>query len=153
MKIGNIVKHVFRKRTLYLVIDTDNPNEIIITKVTQGKGYPLAEDDNFYKATTDQLTVIDHEPGYENAATYSISLIREKQNKALEGDYSQVDEKTHQKFVSLAGALSPENLACDGELPKTETQKRLKSLKKEWKELEKKVGFKVSENSVWNRFL
>ncbi len=153
MEKGNIVKHAYRKRNLYLVVNADNPQEVLITKVKKGKGYPLAEDDILYKAPLNQLKVIDYEPAYKKVETYNLSLVRREQDKAKEGDYSQVPEEIHRKFLGIAGSLSPENLACDGELPRAEAQKRLKSLQKQWKELEKSLGFKVSEDSVWNREL
>ena len=46
---------------------------------------------------------------------------------------------------NLAGDLSPENLTCDGELNRTQINAKLRAIKGEWKELEKKLGRKVSE--------
>lgn len=49
-------------------------------------------------------------------------------------------------FEDLACRLSPENLACDGEIPKYMIQQRYREIVKEWKALEKKAGRKVSES-------
>lgn len=53
------------------------------------------------------------------------------------------------EFLSLANAMSPENLFADGERPKAQAMKLLKTLKARWKELEKKAGRKVTEDEVW----
>lgn len=45
----------------------------------------------------------------------------------------------------LCGELSPENLSCDGELSRTGINTKLRAIKGEWKEIEKKLGRKVSE--------
>ena len=54
-----------------------------------------------------------------------------------------------QRFVTLAFQLSPENLSCDGELPRAEVRRRHKKLTAEWKKLEKEVGRTVSETEAW----
>ena len=51
--------------------------------------------------------------------------------------------------MDLACRLSPENLACDGEASSSYIKKELRDIRKEWKALEKRVGFKVSENDIW----
>ena len=53
------------------------------------------------------------------------------------------------KFLSIANALSPENLSCDGELSRTQVQARYKKLKKDWSDLEKEVGFTVTEETIY----
>jgi hypothetical protein len=45
--------------------------------------------------------------------------------------------------------LSPENLHCDGEISRTQAMKKLRALNAEWKEVEKILGRKVSEDEVW----
>ena len=54
------------------------------------------------------------------------------------------------KFSDLACQLSPENLSCDGELPRAQVQAKYRRLLKEWAALEKLVGRKVTENEVWS---
>lgn len=51
-------------------------------------------------------------------------------------------------FIDLVCRLSPENLACDGEISKTEIDRRYRQILKEWKVLEAKVGRKVSEEEA-----
>lgn len=53
------------------------------------------------------------------------------------------------EFIELATRLSPENLACDGEISRTETNKRYRQCLREWKALEVKAGVKVTESEVW----
>lgn len=54
------------------------------------------------------------------------------------------------KFLSLASALSPENLHCDGEISRTAAMRRKRAIMAEWKTLEKQAGQKVSEDNVWH---
>lgn len=49
-------------------------------------------------------------------------------------------------FEDLACRLSPENLACDGEIPQWQVKIRLKEIQAEWKALEMKAGRSVSES-------
>lgn len=53
------------------------------------------------------------------------------------------------QFQTLAAALSPENLACDGELRGRALVAKAKRLRGEWAKLEKAVGRRVSEDEVW----
>jgi hypothetical protein len=53
------------------------------------------------------------------------------------------------KFLQLACDLSPENLTCDGELPRSRVNQKLRILKAAWKALEKQVGRQVTEDEVW----
>lgn len=52
-------------------------------------------------------------------------------------------------FDALSGDLSPENLCCDGELSRTQTQMKYRKLMREWRALEKIIGRKVSEDEVF----
>ena len=63
-----------------------------------------------------------------------------------------LDKETYIKFLNLSSALSPENLHCDGEISRTEANRKYKSLMREWSNLEKKIGFKVSEDDVWRHY-
>lgn len=56
-------------------------------------------------------------------------------------------------FNDLTCRLSPENLTCDGELSRTEVNRRLAQIRKEWKALEKEIGYKVSEEDVFQHYL
>jgi len=59
----------------------------------------------------------------------------------------------YEAFVNLVCALSPENLTCDGELSRTQVNKRLASLRRDWKALEKKAGVKVSPDEIETEML
>jgi hypothetical protein len=47
-------------------------------------------------------------------------------------------------FNALSNRLSPENLHCDGEISRTEAKRKEVQIMKEWKELEKQAGRKVT---------
>jgi predicted Zn-dependent protease with MMP-like domain len=53
------------------------------------------------------------------------------------------------RFKGLSSLLSPENLSADGELPQRRIRKRRRMLLKAWKNLEEKVGRKVTDEEVW----
>lgn len=53
------------------------------------------------------------------------------------------------RFKQLACMLSPENLSCDGELSRTETDRRYRAFTKEWHGLEQILGRTVTEDEVW----
>lgn len=53
-----------------------------------------------------------------------------------------------QKFFKLINRLSPENLHCDGEISISQAQARQRQIMKEWRELEKEAGQKVSVAEV-----
>lgn len=59
------------------------------------------------------------------------------------------EEECKKLFQRLASALSPENLCCDGELPRSEVAKKARILNKAWADLEKIMGRKVSESETW----
>lgn len=52
-------------------------------------------------------------------------------------------------FRSLASQLSPENLTCDGELPRAQVRRRYATLMAQWRALERTVGRSVSESEAW----
>jgi len=57
----------------------------------------------------------------------------------------ETEEELMNALSHLSGDLSPENLTCDGELNRTQIAAKLRAIKGEWKEIEKKLGRKVSE--------
>ncbi len=63
-----------------------------------------------------------------------------------------LDKETYIKFMNLSNQLSPENLHCDGEISRAEANRKYKSLMREWSNLEKQIGFKVSEDEVWRHY-
>jgi hypothetical protein len=53
------------------------------------------------------------------------------------------------KFQDLLCRLSPENLHCDGEISMAQARRKASALRKQWKDLEKQVGRKVTEHEIW----
>lgn len=54
-----------------------------------------------------------------------------------------------ESFLALACQLSPENLCCDGEISAVAAHQRRNELLRDWADLERRVGRKVSEDEVW----
>jgi hypothetical protein len=75
--------------------------------------------------------------------------IERKRNQFRPQTQGLTDE-LKKKFLDLACRLSPENLACDGEIPQSEVRKRYAQCMREWKALEKLAGRKVSEMEAFD---
>ena len=60
----------------------------------------------------------------------------------------EIEKRYLVQFRDLTIKLSPENLTCDGELSASESDRKLKSLLKDWKRLERKVGRSVTEAEI-----
>lgn len=60
-----------------------------------------------------------------------------------------IDDSVMQQFFDLECQLSPENLHCDGEISRTEAQRKYVRLQKEWKVLEKTAGRKMESEEIW----
>ncbi len=74
--------------------------------------------------------------------------------EAVKGDGRPVlveglTEKIKAGFADLACQLSPENLTCDGESLASEVRRRKASILRQWGELERRAGQKVSESEIW----
>jgi len=61
-----------------------------------------------------------------------------------------IDLETKREFSRLCGELSPENLTCDGELPRKMVRAKARLLEAEWAALERKVGRKVIDTEVYS---
>ena len=61
---------------------------------------------------------------------------------------NELSKELKSAFVNLACRLSPENLCCDGECSKAETNRRFTQIRKEWKQLEVLAGRRVSEDEA-----
>ena len=61
-----------------------------------------------------------------------------------------ITEEIKNAFISLACALSPENLHCDGEISRSQAQRKYNALMKKWRALEKKIGRQVDEYEVFS---
>ena len=59
-----------------------------------------------------------------------------------------LSEELFEKFDALTCRLSPENLACDGEISQAEVGRRFRQIRKEWKALEKESGRSVSQDEI-----
>ena len=57
----------------------------------------------------------------------------------------ETEEELWDALDSLCMELSPENLSCDGELNRSEINVKLRAIRGEWGEIEKKLGYMVSE--------
>ena len=57
-----------------------------------------------------------------------------------------ITKEIKEKFCDLIGEHSPENLSCDGMCSRTVIKQKIASIRRRWKELEKEIGFKVSED-------
>jgi hypothetical protein len=54
------------------------------------------------------------------------------------------------QFGDLVNRLSPENLSCDGELPKAQVNAKYRGLMSQWHALEKQIKMKVTEEMAWD---
>jgi hypothetical protein len=63
---------------------------------------------------------------------------------------ASLSPEMRERISSLFCALSPENLSGDGEYPRSVVEKRLVDLKKEWRAINKEVGFQVTEEEYWS---
>jgi hypothetical protein len=64
--------------------------------------------------------------------------------------YGELPDKAKERFLTLCCQLSPENLCCDGELPRSAVNKKLKALGTAWGRLEKAWGITVTEDEVYS---
>ena len=69
--------------------------------------------------------------------------MREEQNERIE------KMKIEAEFVRLSNGLSPENLWCDGEATEAQARATERKIRKEWADLEKIYGKKVTEAEAW----
>lgn len=54
------------------------------------------------------------------------------------------------KFLDIYAALSPENLTCDGELSKSQVDRKLRMIQTEFKALVKEAGYEPSESEAYS---
>jgi hypothetical protein len=60
----------------------------------------------------------------------------------------ETEDELMSALDTLSCELSPENLSCDGELSRSQVNAKLRKIRGEWKEIEQKLGRKVSEDEV-----
>jgi hypothetical protein len=63
--------------------------------------------------------------------------------KSGENRFAGLPANAINQFESLENRLSPENLACDGEISQAQVRKRYKQCMKEWHDLEAQWGVKI----------
>ena len=61
---------------------------------------------------------------------------------------NNLPEDLFKKFDALTCRLSPENLTGDGEYSRTDVARRLAQINREWRELEKQAGRKVTQEEI-----
>jgi hypothetical protein len=64
-------------------------------------------------------------------------------------NHIHLTDEIKRQFVEMSYSLSPENLTGDGEIPRSQWQKKLNKLKHDWRELEEQIGMKVTEEMAW----
>lgn len=72
-----------------------------------------------------------------------------KEEVAPENRIASLSPEMQARIGDLFCSLSPECLTGDGEYSRAAVEKRLASLKKEWRAINKEVGFDVSEGEYW----
>ena len=61
----------------------------------------------------------------------------------------EIPDAILREFRHLSNCLSPENLCEDGELSHEQSEQKQKKLMSEWRQLEEKVGRKVTDDEIW----
>ena len=64
----------------------------------------------------------------------------------------KINKRMFDKFMDLSCQLSPENLCCDGEASEAQINRTIREIKKQWKELESKIGRKVTQDEIWQSY-
>lgn len=65
----------------------------------------------------------------------------------------ETEAEIYSWLYNIVNDLSPENLTCDGEVSVAQARKKQRMLMREWKDLEKLLGKKVSETEVINKMM
>lgn len=65
----------------------------------------------------------------------------------------KITKAIKEKFYAMTNELSPENLACDGEISKAQARAKFKTIMIRWHNLEDKIGIKVTQGVLdqWER--
>ena len=62
----------------------------------------------------------------------------------------ETEEECMKWLDRICTDLSPENLHCDGEISRSAAMKKASALRAEWKEVERIMGKRVTEDQVWD---
>ena len=131
---------------------------------TVKRSFLLERNGKRYKATSNKMSKIEDQNArgvglkrktrQPKSDTYYMDM-RLQRRKIFEKDAKmpETQDELMDSLDHLCAELSPENLSCDGELSRTAITQRLRAIKGEWREIEKKLGRKVSEEEVEDRWL
>jgi len=126
------------------------------------RSWLLERDGKKYKATSNMMKKIQEQnklgignrKRQKRSATFHMER-RLAYNKIFNPDAKmpETEEELLDALDVLCNKLSPENLFCDGEISRSAAMKKASALRAEWKEVEKKLGRRVSEDEVESRWL
>lgn len=128
---------------------------------TVKRSWLLEKDGKQYKATSNMMKKIQEQNergvgmGRRKRQKRSSTFHMERRlayNKIFNPDSKmpETEEELMKALDVLCCELSPENLCCDGEISRSAAMKKASALRAEWKEIEKKLGRKVSEEEVYS---
>ena len=131
---------------------------------TVKRSFKLERDGKFYKATANMMGKI------QDQNSRGVGVGRKKRQKKSDTFYMEqrlayrkifdptakmpeTEDELLDALDVLSSELSPENLSCDGELSRTAINQKLRAIRGEWKEIEKKIGRNITEDEVEERWL
>jgi len=130
---------------------------------TVKRSWLLEKDGKQYKATSNMMKKIQE----QNERGIGMGKRRKRQKKSAtfhmekrlayrkifnpDAKMPETEEELLDALDVLCNELSPENLHCDGEISRSAAMKKASALRAEWKEVEKKLGRRVSEDEVESR--
>lgn len=117
------------------------------------RSFKLERDGKFYKATAKMMGKIlnQNEMGIGvNDSNFPNMEKRLAYNKIFDPatKMPETEDEHMDWFSNISSDLSPENLHCDGEISHAAAMRKYRALKAEWKEVEKSLGRKVSEDEA-----
>lgn len=130
-KIGDTIKI---KRKTYSVIGVNS------------EFYTLSCNGKQYTASVSGMEKFKRESEVE--FPYLEQRLRQRRIFKKDATLPKTEQEVMLYFEQLVGELSPENLTCDGELSRSMVQAKLRNIRGAWKELEKIIGRKVTEDEV-----
>lgn len=130
-KIGDTIKI---KRKTYSVIGVNS------------EFYTLSCNGKQYTASVSEMERFKRESEVE--FPYLEQRLRQRRIFKKDATLPKTEQEVMLYFEQLVGELSPENLTCDGELSRSMVQAKLRNIRGAWKELEKIIGRKVTEDEV-----
>jgi hypothetical protein len=125
------------------------------------RSWLLEKDGKQYKATSAMLNKIkDHNETYgirkkrhRRKVDHMTNRLRYRQIFDKSTKMPETENECLDWLEMICNDLSPENLHCDGEISRTAAMKKYRALKAEWKEVEKILGYKISEVDVESRMI